>query len=328
LFSPDIIEENLFMASKPQTTVAKRNNANKNAQDKKKKQLRVVVTNPKPARLANLPAQVRLQQSGAMLDAIWYAHSLIDPGGVELASAPSLVARRGQPMRQVLEGDIASSQIPFGGTNQFYGEVQSDVNNTLLLTTPSSGWESNNTTSYNGSMTLPANANGASMSGGYMFSDNSSNIMVSGRALESGATATRDCFPFVVTTNGNWQITITQNMAIAEPVKYDILSTSDGQNWTTTNLLVLAGSISATSGTFVLPASTAAISFQATCISNGDAEYIQATFRMNNQAASGSQRLTSPKERHSPRAFKCLQHFWATFLPYHSPGRARHLSGL
>lgn len=247
--------------------------------------------NPKPARLAQLPRELRVQMNGAMQDAVQYAHQLIDPSGVEISSSPSLVARRGLPVRQILEGDIAISQIPFSGTNQFYGEVQADLNNTLLLTTPSSGWEANGNQSYTGKFTISAISTGAFMNGGYMYSDNSNNIMVSGTALESGSTSNAPCFPFVVSTQGTWTASLTQNVPFAEPIRYQLAYTSDGQNWTYVVLVVMSGTLSGTSGSFAIPATTVAISFQAAALSNGDSEFVEVNFRLSNISASGSQRM-------------------------------------
>jgi len=227
------------------------------------------------------PSRIKPSIKGAPRHIEDYVKLLLNVHDSEVVQAPSPVPFRSTASRQVLTQDLATWSNPFpsgASTNQFYGEVQPNIDNTLLLTTPAAAWEAANTLGFSGDCWGSATSNGAYMQGGYSYSNSSPNIMVAGQALESGALSGHMGFP-LINTNANAEtgnLNITPMTPIDEPIQCIVMAYTTAGGWTQ----ISSGELSANGLVLgpAFPSNMLAWSLFFQTIENGDAEYLRVSF--------------------------------------------------
>lgn len=220
-----------------------------------------------------------------------YVEMMLNVHDTDPVQAPSPVPFRSTAAKQVLATDLATSYFTYAGAAQFYGEVQPNLDNTMLLTTPVSSMELAGTF-YTGDAWMTANSTTiAPILAGYMYSAASNNIMVAGTSLEGGTTSQLQCFP-LVNTNAVATVascTISSYTTIDEPITIGFQVNVAG-TWSSLGSAVLVPGGTATFAALTLPAGYNAITFTAQTSENGDKEFIRFGFTVT-RTSGGTWRL-------------------------------------
>jgi len=221
-----------------------------------------------------------------------YVEMMLNVHDSDPIQAPSPVPFRSTPTKQIITSDIATNYCTINGAAQFYGECQPNMDNTLLLTTPTASLEVANSAAYSGDFWGVAGTGaGSAMAGGYMYSSSSSNILVSGTTLEGGSVTNQTCFPLVNTNNTAIPTTFNfQTLApLDEPITVGIQALV-GSTWSSIGSVIVAGG-TATTGGVSLPANTIAINFTVAANELGDREFLRINFSFLRASGAGQWRM-------------------------------------
>jgi hypothetical protein len=229
-----------------------------------------------------------------------YCEMLLNVHDTDPVQAPSPIPFRSVPAKQIITDDLATSYSLFSGSAQFYGEVQPNMDNTLLLTTPTAGLETTSAANaYNGDFWgVSADRANTPMLGGYMHGSISGNTMVAGVNLEGGTNGQLMCFPLVssavaITATFNFELSTT----LDESLTIGVQAYSAGA-WTGIGSGVVTGQSLSLPG-LTVPANTQGLTFTLQCNELADREFVRVNFSVT-RTAGGTWRLGAVPKNVSP----------------------------
>lgn len=219
-----------------------------------------------------------------------YVRMMINTHDSEPVQAPSPVPFRSAPARQVLAADVSDNYCLVGATPQFYGEVQPNLNNTLLLTCPASKYGlASNATIYVGDFTCLATPTPNNpISSGYMNTTLNNTVMVAGTIASGGVDTKIMGFPLDVTV-GTMTVTavINSQSPFDEPITVAV-QTCVGGIWSSLGSGTLTPDGSVTIAGLVFPLNCQAVTFALTSNPTADRELIQCSFSLTRTAGTGA----------------------------------------